>query len=401
MSTLEVQKTPRKIHPFPARMAPEIALLALNKLPAFSTVLDPMCGSGTVLQQAQMLGHQVVGFDLDPLAVLMSRITTTYVNGSQLIETGEKIASKAAKLKTSNIVVPWIDSSLETKEFTEFWFAEEQRCTLRALALLVSKQRGLMKDALGLAMSKLIITKGPCASLARDTSHSRPHRVTLSNTYNVNDGFLKAVAQLAHIVEYNPKQTLATVKSGDARKLPTGVYNKVDMVITSPPYGNAIDYLRGHRLSLVWLGYNISELRIIRRRIIGGSSLVCDPRRIRQIDSLMSEYGELSGVDKTTKKRLKGYTNDIFTVLAQIYKALKVGGRAVLVIGNSISGDQPLDNSKMIVKAAETLGFGEISKYTRPIPANRRYLPPPENSANEHLSRRMQEEVVLTLQKND
>src|SRR3712207_7608036 len=39
--------------------------------------------------------------------------------------------------------------------------------------------------------------------------------------------------------------------------------------ITSPPYLNAIDYLRGHRLSLVWLGYRIGDLRLTRAVSIG------------------------------------------------------------------------------------------------------------------------------------
>jgi tRNA G10 N-methylase Trm11 len=41
-----LQRRPLKpIHPFPARMAPEIALAATAKLPTGSIVLDPMSGS--------------------------------------------------------------------------------------------------------------------------------------------------------------------------------------------------------------------------------------------------------------------------------------------------------------------------------------------------------------------
>lgn len=64
----------RTIHPFPARMAPELALSALASLKKGSIVLDPMAGSGTVLRQALALGHRAIGFDMDPLAVLMSRV---------------------------------------------------------------------------------------------------------------------------------------------------------------------------------------------------------------------------------------------------------------------------------------------------------------------------------------
>ena len=60
------------VHPFPARMASEIAASTLQELPKGSLILDPMSGSGTVLRQSLLLGHRAIGFDLDPLAVLIS-----------------------------------------------------------------------------------------------------------------------------------------------------------------------------------------------------------------------------------------------------------------------------------------------------------------------------------------
>ena len=68
------------VHPFPARMAPELALAGLESLRPGSLVLDPFAGSGTVLRQATELGHRAVGFDLDPLSVLMTRVWTTPVS---------------------------------------------------------------------------------------------------------------------------------------------------------------------------------------------------------------------------------------------------------------------------------------------------------------------------------
>ena len=52
------------IHPFPARMAPEIAIAELGRLGPRSTVFDPMMGSGTVLRHAVELGHKAIGFDM-------------------------------------------------------------------------------------------------------------------------------------------------------------------------------------------------------------------------------------------------------------------------------------------------------------------------------------------------
>jgi len=70
------------IHPFAARMAPELALQALELVPEDGVVVDPMMGSGTVIRQASDLGLTAIGFDVDPLAVLMSRVWTTPVDDS-------------------------------------------------------------------------------------------------------------------------------------------------------------------------------------------------------------------------------------------------------------------------------------------------------------------------------
>jgi len=61
-------------------MAPGLALDSLTSLQAGSVVLDPMSGSGTVVRQASDLGLNGYGFDLDPLAVLMSNVWTTQVD---------------------------------------------------------------------------------------------------------------------------------------------------------------------------------------------------------------------------------------------------------------------------------------------------------------------------------
>ena len=63
----------RSIHPFPARMAPDLAMERLKNIRRGALVLDPMAGSGTVLRQATELGHRALGFDTDPLAVLMAK----------------------------------------------------------------------------------------------------------------------------------------------------------------------------------------------------------------------------------------------------------------------------------------------------------------------------------------
>lgn len=61
-------------------MASHLALDAIAALAPVSTVLDPMMGSGTVVRVAANAGHCAIGRDVDPLAVLMTKVWTTPID---------------------------------------------------------------------------------------------------------------------------------------------------------------------------------------------------------------------------------------------------------------------------------------------------------------------------------
>lgn len=89
------------VHPFPARMAPEIVCSIIR--PAGRRplrILDPMMGSGTVVALAQSRHHHAIGIDIDPLAALITRVWTTPLDKEAVRSTAISILS-AAKLIAS------------------------------------------------------------------------------------------------------------------------------------------------------------------------------------------------------------------------------------------------------------------------------------------------------------
>jgi SAM-dependent methyltransferase len=357
-----------------------------------------MCGSGTVLRESVLYGHRAIGFDIDPLAVLISKVSTGYLDLDRLIQKADNLANQASSMNGDTLYLPWIDADSETKRFTEFWFGPKQRSALRALSWLLLDVHGPLGDALRLAISKIIVTKEPRASLARDTSHSRPHRVILTSTYDVTQGFQKAVADIANKLSEDELIGLAEVKRADARRLPLCLSNRAHLVVTSPPYGNAIDYIRGHRLALVWLGYNIPRIRAIKAANIGRQTGTSG-KRCSYVSELTRQLGPTREFRPTTKRRLSLFAQDMLSVLQEIYRSLLPRGRAVLVVGNSLIDGQFVDNARMIATASELVGLKEIAHYSREIPRNHRYLPPPQPKCNPSLAKRMKEEVVLTFEK--
>ena len=290
----------RSIHPFPARMASEIALKALSEVPAGGVVCDPMCGSGTVLREASNRGFAAIGRDIDPLAILIAKVWNTPVDANRLILASNAVLADAASVRSEDCGSVWLNGDPETTKFVRFWFAQSQRAQLLKLAIVLQERRGPIANALRLALSRIIITKSSGASLASDISHSRPHRTRETNDFDVFAGFAKSVRSIATSLERDPPSGSAIVRRGDATKLRWPGESSVDAIITSPPYGSGIDYLRGHKLALVWFGHTISSLREIRSGSIGtqrGLEVGSEARR--------REIAEIAGAHELEGKALR------------------------------------------------------------------------------------------------
>ncbi len=135
----------KPIHPFAARMAPEIAFESLKGLKKDSTVLDPMVGSGTVLRTVSECGYNGIGFDIDPLAVLMSKVWTKPFNSEIIKSLSEEILEEVNELNAKNICLPWIDNDKPTETFINFWFGKKQISSLRKLSFVINGKSGFIK----------------------------------------------------------------------------------------------------------------------------------------------------------------------------------------------------------------------------------------------------------------
>lgn len=391
--------TLKPIHPFPARMAPEIALEETSALPGNSVVLDPMTGSGTAVRFASERGHRAIGFDRDPLAALMTKVWTTPMCTTWLRKEAVRIAEQALRLDPATVRLPWIDNDQETADFVEYWFAVQQRSDLRRLSSVLLNARGTVGDAMWIALSRIIITKRRGASLAWDVSHSRPHKKEEENDFSVISEFIRSVDFLAKRLDEQPPPGNVRVGVADARKLSSVADSSVDAVLTSPPYLNAIDYLRGHKFTLVWLGYRICELRRIRSNSIGSEKNPGSDSNGVLADTLCASVPLVSQLPRRELGIFRRYVLDLFAMMSEISRVLKPGGKAVLVVGNSCLKGVFVENALVARVAAVRLGLSPTACYERDLPANRRYLPPPTTTEASGLKKRMRTESVLSFSK--
>ena len=392
------------VHPFPARMAPGLALDVIAESRRPLRVLDPMSGSGTVLAVAHSKGHHAVGVDLDPLAVLMSRVWTTATDMEAVQNTANAVLEHARRiftsLRTRDAYPRNADSG--TRQFTRYWFDDYARRQLASLATAIHRtQNRTIRDALWCAFSRLIITKQSGASLAMDLSHSRPHRRFKRAPAKPFRKFLSAVDRVAtNCIDGGNRigGPAAQVYEGDARSLDLRD-RSVDLVITSPPYLNAIDYLRCSKFSLVWMGYSVSDLRRLRSTTVG-TEVGMDARDNQEIQKILSELTLQPKLPTRQEAMLARYIDDMRRAVGETSRVLAGNGKAVYAVGENTVRGTFIRNALIVEAVASAAGLRCTARLSRELPANRRYLPPPsKQSETATLGNRLRREVVLTFQK--
>jgi hypothetical protein len=397
------QTSLRPFHPFPARMAPSILERRLKSKEPMC-VVDPMAGSGTTVVAARFYGHRAFGFDTDPLALLISRAWSSDVNAEAVRILLSKTLNHARRRypSLSSAQAYPARANRETRAFIRYWFDPTNRRQLTALSASIGKvSNPNIRAILWCAFSRMIITKDAGASLAKDVSHSRPHKAYRIAPVRPFEKFRPTIERILRSSNFSSGQKLPTarIRRGDARNVPLkdGV---ADLVITSPPYINAIDYLRGHKLSLVWMGHQIDEIRELRSTNIGSERLRHSSADTNYRTTAETVVHNFTNLPQHSQSMLVQYFSDMDCVLAEISRILKRSGRAVLVVGNSTIRGIFINNSRVLTRLAKANGLQLASARRRELKESKRYLPPPGNlTSGVMLRSRMNEEVILTFQK--
>jgi DNA modification methylase len=394
------------VHPFPARMAPGIAVDIIEPAKKPMRILDPMMGSGTVLAVARAKGHKAIGIDIDPLAVLISKVWTTSIDVKEVQEKAIEVLARAradfSSCLTRSAYPRHADH--ETRRFVTYWFDDYSRRQLVTLASAIERVRNdKVRAVLWCGFSRLIITKQAGASLAMDLAHSRPHKSFERAPIKPFRKFLPAVDYVVRncISEAERDRGPAPlVYEGDARNLPLQK-STIDLVLTSPPYLNAIDYMRCSKFSLIWMGHTVGKLGITRSESVGTEAGSREARDNSIVSDIIADLSLRPRLSDRHEAVLARYIDDMRCALGEVARVLAPRGRAVYVVGENTIRGTYIRNSLIVSAVAELSGLRLVDRRSRTLPANRRYLPPPSRSgAGAALDTRMRREVVLSFAKS-
>jgi len=235
-------------HPWPARMHPGTARLAIEAFPA-ARILDPFVGSGTVAVEAVRAGRPFTGVDVSKVAieVAWARTRVRLPEACRAVEReGGRVASAAAKAAHRELSLPAWAERLGS------WFTPH---TLKEVVLL-GDHAGAVDDP-GLRRMLLVVLSSIVVKVSRQASDSMPVPDRAYRTWKPGTAFrffreraVELTGMLLRLSSDLHKRKVAFVepdlKLADARTVVLG--SNVDLVLTSPPYPGVYDYSRHHRL---------------------------------------------------------------------------------------------------------------------------------------------------------
>lgn len=340
------------IHPYPAKFIPQIPghLIARLSLRG-DLVMDPFGGSGTTALEAVRLGRRAISVDANRVGVLAGRVKTSRLDRvairdihsirTALLANLEELPSDAAVLiQQYQQYIPEIHN--RTK-----WFSETSTGELALIRSLIQKlDTQTARDVSSLAMSRIIFRVSNQDSETRYAS--KPRSISSGET---TKHFLKALDAVVRDVQETASDIrfgVAEFVEADTRYLNTTQFpnDSVDLIVTSPPYGNAMDYHLYHRFRLFWLGSDPKELAK------------------HEVGSHLRHQKESNGYDH--------YRYELGQCVTQMARVLRSGRYAAIIVGDALYDGTTYSGGKLVSELGETAGLKTIDVIERPLHRTKR-----------------------------
>lgn len=357
-----------KYHTYPATMIPELPDLFIKsacKGQSVNMILDPFLGSGTTLMMAQQNNINSVGIDINPLACLISRVETTKLNQALLEETFAKLISR---INQDTTIYPIPDY----KNIT-YWFSNTviQKLSKIKYSIKTIKDKQL-QDFFLVAFSETV----HYCSYSRNSEfklYRMPEKTMKQWQPDVIKYFIDKCTQNIY---YNKdlKNNLKTAKiiKGSAKDMPLDD-DSVDLVITSPPYGDSkttVAYGQFSKLSLQWLDLPYKEASSLDKNMLGGHKII---NKLSKTPSktLNNSLVQLAELDVKRSLEVLQFYLDLFKTIKECKRVAKPNSYQFWVTANRTVKGIQLPTNIIISELFKAINVEYVVEYKRNIPNKR------------------------------
>ncbi len=372
-------------HTYPAKMIPQVATKALEDFaPKAKVMFDPYCGTGTTLVEANLRGVNAIGCDLNPLARLISKVKTTPIELQTLELHIHEFYDYLFQYRFNKIVYNTI--AQPTFSRIDFWFSKPVKERLSVIKEFVDRiENQAIADFFRVALSQAI----------RECSWTRNNEFKLykMSTEQIKrfkpDAFAVFEQVLGRNYEGLKEYMLAKRSSAKTRVLDmnstvgipkTKVHPlSVDIVLTSPPYGDSsttVAYGQFSALSNQWLGF-LENGRALDSQLMGGRP--SQSRVAFTSDALNDNIASVRAKDPKRAMDVVAFYADYHASIRNVSKLVRRKGLVCYVVSNRRVRDVTMDTDVITRDFFEAESFNHVATLSRNISSKRM---PRSNSPN-------------------
>lgn len=400
-------------HSYPSMMIPQVARRLIDNYGRKASVLcDPFMGTGTSVLEAKL--HEnfttAYGIDINPLARLVAKVKTTPIEYEILSrETINVIEKSEEEIANANIFRTKVD--VPNFSNIDFWFKPK---AIRDLAIIRNNINSINTDDPTICESIknfLLVSFSETVRLASNTRNSEfklyrmaPEKLKAYTPQTIKIFREKTCANLEKMRLFNSeaKRCKVNILDEDTRHKTSIPSECVDIVVTSPPYGDShttVAYGQFSRLSLEWLGFDSKQVRNIDKISLGGIP-TRDLCNSLSSPSLSQVLQNIADIDPIRARSVLSFYLDFSQCVIEIDRFMKIGGYLCFVVGNRTVKKQQIPTDDIIKELFQAQSqYEHIKTIIRSIPNKRMPKANSPTNVKGELSSTMNNEYIVILQK--
>lgn len=409
------------LHNYPAMMVCPISrniIRMVKELQPVHALFDPFTGSGTVLVEGMLSGIETVaGNDINPLALLLTKVKTTPIKHDLLVKETDSLLSRISSRRSE---LSWALDSIDSYIIDTLgldisdkkgWGDEapkylEQFCTEKKLDIIVPDFKNLgywfrprvilelsiikteiekiqdkdVRDFIFIALSESIRFVSN-----RRNGEFKMFRMPVAKVHTFNpDVFnefkkilIRNIDKMQDFCEALGKENAhpkVSVFRNDACTLTDAPDDTYDLIITSPPYGDSrttVAYGEYSRLSLQWINlFYLTEKEImgVDRSLMGGKKYRNGFEFTLQSPTLRESLERIKDKDVERAGDVYSFYADLDASIKSVAAKTCSGGYQFWVVGNRTVKNELLKTDVIITELAPQYGLTPIFTVDRNIP---------------------------------
>jgi len=352
----------------------------IKELNVTSTTFDPFAGSGTTLLASRMNNLKSYGIDVNPISVLVSQAENEQyteddidefcreVDRFKTLEKSENELNTAFCLADKVFNKDILGSLLLFKNHVQNIEDEKvRRLFFVAWLSIIENVSNIKKEGNGIKYKNRRRTPTGYISIAKETWENK-------NFPGEKFDFvkMKILGQLRIIAEdlkfnYGSNLIKPEIFLGNSLEFDRYFSDDIEFSFFSPPYCNCFDYFEIHKVEL-WLGDFVKsnkEVRCLRTNGFRSNTNALGNKpinyRSEYLENLISLFDSENLWNKKIPSVVRGYFDDMHTLLNKLFERMCQRGFVGIVVGNSAYSGVIIPTDLLISRIAEEIGFKKQS----------------------------------------